>query len=187
MTSSIFIDMIRLMTIVKRILSEALTYNELFRTSTLDRKQRTRGIRKERLKATSAVDPNSWNFTFTSSPATSTTGQSHSGKIRFLERSNQLAKDIPCEVDCSCPDYKYRFAYANHQDDSAPIGQGSLNQCDNAPPNYTNPKQRNGMCKHLLSVVGELSRRLKTSPKSSIREKLDDVAQGFKDVDLDVD
>lgn len=61
----------------------------------------------------------------------------------------------------NCPDYRYRWAFANHQRQAGPIGPGSLNQCINKAPKITNPSAAPGLCKHILAtrnfIYGQLS------------------------------
>lgn len=46
----------------------------------------------------------------------------------------------------NCPDFKYRWAWANKQRGSSRVGPGSLNQAWNRAPRVTNPTGRPGLC-----------------------------------------
>ena len=52
----------------------------------------------------------------------------------------------------NCPDYRYRWAWANHQKKAGPIGKNSLNQCISRAPRKTNPQGIPGLCKHILAT-----------------------------------
>lgn len=71
--------------------------------------------------------------------------KTHAGK-------NTPISKLPVEVDCMCPDYRYRWAWTNHQRQAGPIGPKSLNQCINRAPRITNPHGAPGLCKHILAT-----------------------------------
>lgn len=52
----------------------------------------------------------------------------------------------------NCPDYKYRWAWANKQRGSSKVGPSSLNQAWNQAPRITNPNGRPGLCKHVIAT-----------------------------------
>lgn len=97
-------------------------------------------------------------FQYQSRPARNTTGMSQVGYIKFTDHagflktaSRNIGKAIAkrdVHVLCSCPDFKYRWHWVLAQDDAAPdpVGQG------NAPPDKTNPRHLESMCKHLSAV-----------------------------------
>ena len=180
--------MINLSDIIKELISESLTYNELFRISSFTRKQAARGMRVERMKVNSSSNPNSWDFAYRSNPSTSVTGETYEGRITFQKPTNpnDRADDVPCVVDCSCPDFRHRYAYANNKQGASPIGNDSLNKCINKSPDIRNPRQKIGMCKHLLSLKNEMHKRLTTSKKNTLRERLDEVSTHFNDVEVDI-
>ena len=89
------------------------------------------------------------------------------GQLRALQRRvkvvhNDLVYDITVEEDQSfiahgiavhnCPDYRYKWAWANKQRGSSRVGPNSLNQAWNRAPRITNPKGRPGLCKHILAA-----------------------------------
>ncbi len=60
---------------------------------------------------------------------------------------------IACGISLhNCPDYRYRWAWTNHQRQAGPIGPNSLNQCINRAPRKTNPHGAPGLCKHILAT-----------------------------------
>ena len=78
----------------------------------------------------------------------STTGNRQKGFIIFLSDSEDQST-APVEVYCSCPDFKYRYAYTNWKDKSAPKPSNSKNR---QFPRKTNPSGDVGLCKHLLAA-----------------------------------
>ena len=52
----------------------------------------------------------------------------------------------------NCPDYRYRWAWANKQRGSSLVGPQSLNQAWNKAPRITNPQGNVGLCKHILAA-----------------------------------
>jgi hypothetical protein len=181
--------MLLLSDILKSILNESLTYYELFQDSSFGRKKRAQGMRVQKLQVTSERDGKAWNFAYKSSPHNNTTGKSWEGRITFLKdaTNRENAEDLPCHVDCSCPDYKFRYAYANNRKDASPLGVNSLNKCNNAPPRIMNPQLKNGLCKHLISLKNALHKRLRESTTPSISNKLDETVTKYPQFDIEVD
>ncbi len=52
----------------------------------------------------------------------------------------------------NCPDYKFRWSWANKQRQAGHVGPQSLNQALNRAPRKTNPGGAPGLCKHLLAT-----------------------------------
>ena len=52
----------------------------------------------------------------------------------------------------NCPDFRYRWAWANKQRQASRVGPNSLNQALNRAPRVTNPGSKVGLCKHLLAL-----------------------------------
>lgn len=144
------------------VLQEYLTYDQLYRMSEPKRFWRSHYVRIPPMEVESYQTPNHWVFAYyfnaKSAPGHSTTGLRHRGYVRFRKpKRSQKGKNTPLsqlavEVDCMCPDYRYRWAWANHQKRAGPIGKGSLNQCINKAPRKTNPKGVPGLCKHILAT-----------------------------------
>lgn len=135
-------------------LGEAMTFDQLFRYSEPKRVKRSDTVRGPPLDIDSFSDAAYHHFNFKSYP--STTGLRWHGYVKFKQpphmRKNMPLQHVPCEVDCSCPDFKYRFAWADKQRGAARIGPQSMNKCINRAPRHTNPANIPGLCKHILAV-----------------------------------
>jgi hypothetical protein len=134
-------------------LMERLTFDKLFRMSEPKRVLRSATVRGPPLEIDSFQDSVYYCFNFKSNP--STTGLRHRGYVKFFKPKN--AKQTPlqhveCLVDCTCPDYRYRWAWTNKQRGSGAVGPQSLNQAWNKAPRKTNPKGKSGLCKHVLAA-----------------------------------
>lgn len=130
-----------------------LTYDQLFRRSDPKRTFRSAQVRGPPLEIDSYKDAIFHTFNFKSYP--STTGLRHRGYIKFERPTHNRpmpSEKIPCVVDCTCPDFKYRWAWANKQRGASRIGNQSLNQCIDRAPRKTNPSGKVGLCKHLLAA-----------------------------------
>lgn len=142
------------------VLQEYLTYDQLFRMSDPKRFQRSLTVKMPPLDMEQYQTANHWIFGyyFNAKGNPSTTGLRHRGYVRFRKpKRSHAGKNTPLsklavEVDCMCPDYRYRWAWANHQRSAGPIGANSLNQCINKAPRKTNPKGMPGLCKHILAT-----------------------------------
>ncbi|AWD93019.1 hypothetical protein HSE3_gp067 [Bacillus phage vB_BceM-HSE3] len=64
-------------------------------------------------------------------------------------RSTIKSKEL--SVDCTCPDFKYRYAYV-----ASVNGYKSGNQEDR-PAKITNPNNKGRACKHVISTVSNIS------------------------------
>jgi len=153
-------------------LNETMTYDDLLNASEKGRRQRAADVRVRSIPVTTENGRESWNFRYKSDP--SVTGIPHQGYIQFLKESagKKSAEDLECIVDCSCPDFRFRWAYANTQQDASIIGNKSLNKCINRAPTKMNPKQRPGLCKHLLALTNYLKTKIKRGSKQNIFESL---------------
>ena len=129
-------------------LAETMTFDQLFRYSEPGRVKRSGTVRGPPLEITGGSDAMYHAFNFKSYP--STTGLRHHGYIKFIKpelmRPNTPLQHIPCQVDCSCPDLKFRFAFSNMQRGAGRIGPQSLNKCINRAPRITNPANIPGLC-----------------------------------------
>lgn len=177
----LYIDMIKLMEIFRGMLVEAMSFDELFRSTSVDRVSKSKKMRVRSLAGTANQDNEYWNFSYKSDPIHITTGRGYNGRISFEKdayvkygKSNRGMNEIMCKVDCNCPDYKYRWAYANYSKEAGEMGGGSLNTCNGGRPNKTNPKLRPSLCKHLASLRGYLLTKLKDR-KGSLNERLSDI------------
>ena len=165
-----------LLEIARRLLTERMTFSQLLRMSTPARKNRAKDMKVTKLPVMSGRNGKYWIFQYKSGPSNNTTGQSWKGRITFPKgRKSTNAENLFCEVDCGCPDYKYRWAYANSRKDAGPIGFNSLNKNNGQPSNTTNPKFRTGMCKHLIALRDQLRQKLNESQQPSLEQKMDEV------------
>ena len=119
-----------------------------------------------------------WNFRYKSTPQTTVTNEPFEGRITFLKGEitpQDDANKLDCEVDCSCPDYMYRFASNNARKGAGAIGPDSLNQAiDRKPkPAYDIGE---GLCKHLCSLSKHLQTQITNTGKSNLFEAVQDVA-----------
>jgi hypothetical protein len=136
-------------------LCERLTFDKLFRVSDPKRVYRSFTTRGPPLEIDSYQDVVYYIFNFKASP--STTGLRHRGYIKFFKPEHKSARNVPlqhleCLVDCECPDFRYRWAWANKQRGSSRVGSNSLNQAWNKAPRKTNPRGLPGLCKHILAA-----------------------------------
>ena len=134
-------------------LEERMTFDQLFRVSDPKRVARSFKVRGPPLEIDSYQDTVYYIFNFKSNP--STTGLRHQGYLKFFKPksgSNTPLQHVDCLVDCTCPDYRYRWAWANKQRQSSLVGPQSLNQAWNKAPRKTNPQGKPGLCKHILAA-----------------------------------
>lgn len=165
-----------LLEIVRQLLVERMSFTDLFKSSTPARKDRAKGMKSQSLPVMASRGPKHWNFRFTSAPSNNTTGKSWKGRIGFPKSTGVARPDrLMCEVDCECPDYKYRWAWANNRKDAGPIGFGSFNKCIDQAPRETNPTNRPGLCKHLLALKDGLRQKLKESQQPTLEAKLAEI------------
>ena len=112
-------------------LCERLTFDNLFRVSEPKRVYRSFTVRGPPLEIDQYQDTVYYIFNFKANP--STTGLRHRGYIKFFKPKSKNPKDVPlqhleCLVDCECPDFRYRWAWANKQRQSSVVGPSSLNE-----------------------------------------------------------
>lgn len=136
-------------------LCERLTFDRLFRISEPKRVYRSFTVKGPPLEIDSYQDAVYYIFNFKANP--STTGLRHRGYVKFFKPKLKNPKNVPlqhmeCLVDCTCPDFRYRWAWANKQRQSSLVGPQSLNQAWNKAPRKTNPKGTPGLCKHILAT-----------------------------------
>jgi hypothetical protein len=174
-----------LLEIVRQLLTEKMTFTQLMRSSTPARKQRARDMKVTKLPVLSSRNGKYWNFQYRSGPSNNTTGQTWKGRISFPDAKRVTSADnLFCEVDCGCPDYKYRWAYANAHRDAGPLGWKSLNKSNGSPPRLTNPKLRPGLCKHLITLKDELNRKLTESQQPNFDDKLNEVVDKYPQFEI---
>jgi hypothetical protein len=178
--------MILLSNIAKRVLNEILSFKELMNFSEPKRKKRSQKMRTNSLPIRADSNNEFWNFSYKSDISHITPRLNkpnvigHKGRITFKKNTNgKSAIDTPCSVDCTCEDYRDKYAYANNDKEAGTMGSDSLNKCNGQFPNKTNPYLRPGLCKHLLSLREYLRTKLEESQQSSLPEKLDDIVTRY--------
>ena len=70
------------------------------------------------------------------------------------------------QVNCACPDFKYRYAYM------ATVKKYGLDTTETRPATHTNPDNKGGMCKHIakvLNVPSLWSKKVVTAIKNYVR------------------
>ena len=126
-------------------LQERLTFDKLFRISEPKRVYRSFTVRGPPLEIDSYQDVVYYIFNFKANP--STTGLRHRGYVKFFKPLHKNPKNVPlqhleCLVDCTCPDFRYRWAWADKQRQSSVVGAQSLNQAWNKAPRKPIPRER---------------------------------------------
>lgn len=128
-----------------------MTFKQLMDYAEPRRVARSQTVRGGPLKIETFEDSVFHTFNFKSFP--STTGKRHHGYIKFFKpRSPRPLEELECMVDCTCPDFKYRYAWAVKQRGSSVVGAQSMNRAWNRAPRQTNPTSRPGICKHIIRL-----------------------------------
>ena len=168
--------MIKLKAILESIMKETLSFNDLLKTVDTGRKERSRQVRSRSIPVSVDENQESWNFRYKSNP--SVTDTQFQGKITFFKEVNngEDVSDIPCKVDCECPDFRYRFAYNDAEKDAADIGNKTLNRCTNQKPQPAYDYGI-GMCKHLTALSSYLNTQIKNTKKSNLFEAMSEVSR----------
>lgn len=97
--------MISFAKIMRQVLTETMSFMDLWRTSDPARKVRSKHVKTKSLGVDSIDGQEAWIFSYKSDPAWSTTGTRWQGYVRFLKENVEnvdSAKDLQCMVDCSC-------------------------------------------------------------------------------------
>ena len=73
---------------------------------------------------------------------------------KYVTRITFVDSKLNVKASCSCPDYLYRWEYANNLKGAADLlfGNGEA-------PVEKNPSNKPGLCKHLLRVAQEIKER----------------------------
>jgi len=166
-------------------LNEEMSYNDLLKLSDSGRKERSAHVRSRSIPVSLEDGNEAWNFRYKSNP--STTDRPFEGSIQFFKEirdtSKENAADLPCKVDCSCPDFKYRWAYNDAKAGAADVGPDSLNGNNGQPPKPKGPPHfgvgdlGEGLCKHLIALEGYLRTKITATGKSNLFEAMSDVAK----------
>ena len=161
--------MIKLIQLMREVLVEKMSFRQLL--SKTDRGRRDRGsrMRVRSLAGSANEDEEQWNFGYKSDRDHITTMRPHTGRISFEKdaynkfRGKRSMDEVVCKVDCSCPDYKYRWAYANAAQQAGEVGGDSLNRSNGNAPVKTNPGKKPSLCKHLVALKDYLRTKLQES------------------------
>lgn len=156
--------MIKLKNLILEIIAERMSYQQLMSSSDSARKDRASRIPSKSLAVKSVNDREAWKFSYKTPKDENTTGLRHQGFIYFFKEDIQPgdnAQKIDCSVDCSCPDYRYRFSYANKAAGAGENGSNSLNKGLNYPSSIN---EGPGLCKHLISLKEYLKTEIEGEP-----------------------
>jgi len=156
--------MIKLRQLICEIIAEKMSYQQLMSVSDPARKDRASRIPSKSLAVKSINDKEAWKFSYKTPKDENTTGLRHQGFIYFFKEDIQPGDDarkIDCSVDCSCPDYKFRFSYANKAAGAGENGPNSLNKGFNYPSSINAGP---GLCKHLISLKEYLRTEIEGEP-----------------------
>lgn len=153
---------------MRQVLNETMSFVDLWRTSDPERKMRARHVKPKSLGVRSMDSNEAWTFSYKSEQDWNTTGNRWRGYVRFLkENVDQVdsAKDLKCMVDCTCPDYRYRWAYNNAKAGAGALGADAWNTNNGMSPSPAN-NLGPGLCKHLLSLGEYLRTKIEpTAPE----------------------
>lgn len=151
------------MILSEAMLYEAMSFDRLLRVSEPKRLVRSRTVKGPPLPIDTYADSEYWSFNFKANP--STEGRRHHGYIKFIKPpSPRPLEQLDCMVDCTCKDYRYRWAWANKQRGSGRVGPGTMNQAWNRAPRKTNPTGKPGLCKHILALRDFIYGRVSSFP-----------------------
>jgi hypothetical protein len=163
--------MIKLRQLICEIIAERMTYSDLMRASDPKRADRAKRIPARSLVVKSLNDQEAWKFSYKTPKEENTTGLRHQGFIHFFKEgltAGENAMKIDCSVDCSCPDYKYRFSFANKAADAGDNGPTSLNKGLSYPSSINAGP---GLCKHLISLKEYLRTKIEGKPEPPTPEQ----------------
>lgn len=165
---------------LRKVLTEKMSFRDLLRTSDPVRISRGKHeVRARSIKVISEDNQELWTFNYKSNP--STTGNRWHGYVRFFKEDVSQAdnaEDLYCQVDCDCPDFRYRWAYNNSRADVTPVGSDSINGNNGHPPRNPNNDLGVGMCKHLCSLAEFL--KTKIEPVAPEPDELPEPTQKIK-------
>lgn len=160
------------------VLEEEMSYNDLLKLTDKGRKARAKDVKPRSIPVTMEDGKESWNFRYKSDP--SVTDKPFQGSIQFfkeIKRSDsENVADLPCKVDCGCPDFMYRWAWNDTAQDASQVGPKSLSKCINRRPKPAYDYGE-GLCKHLTALAGYLRTKIQATQKSNLFEAMSDVAK----------
>jgi len=179
--------MISFAKIMRQVLTETMTFKQLWKNAasrpyktdpTQTRADRGKHhVRSRSIRVMATENGEAWTFRYKSDHATSTTNEPYHGFVNFVKegpswkKESPSADDLPCMVDCDCPDYRFRFAYNNAQAGSGTIGgEGGVpgwkhhNTNNGAAPRPVEDggvgDYGPGLCKHLCALTEYLKTKV---------------------------
>jgi len=161
--------MIKLIQLMREVLVEKMSFKQLLLRTNGGRINRGSRMRVRSLAGSANENEEQWNFGYKSARDHITTMKPHTGRISFEKdaynkfRGKRSMDEVMCKVDCSCPDYKYRWAYANAAQQAGEMGGDSLNKSNGNAPVKTNPGKKPSLCKHLVALKDYLRTKLQES------------------------
>lgn len=66
---------------------------------------------------------------------------------KYVSSIKFLNKQLDVKVSCSCPDFMFRWEWADAQ-----VGAADIIYGNGEPPDETNPSHEIGLCKHLVAL-----------------------------------
>jgi hypothetical protein len=110
------------------------------------------------------------------------------GSIQFFKEikksDTENVADLPCQVDCGCPDFMFRWAWNDTAQDASKIGPKSLSKCINRRPKPAYDYGE-GLCKHLTALAGYLKTKIQATQKSNLFEAMSDVAKTSRNFNVE--
>ena len=157
-------------------LNETMTYKQLLSFVDNGRKERASHVNVRSIPVSTENGNESWNFRYKSNP--SVTDKPFRGSIVFLKevKSTTDAQNTPVRVDCSCEDFKFRWAYNDTAKGASEVGLDSLNKNNGRKPTPAYDFGI-GLCKHLTALNKYLMTTIKKTKKSNLFEALDDITK----------
>ncbi len=159
-------------------IEEIMTFDKLVSVSSDKRKERANNVRYK-TPPNLQTEETDTEYTFKTKSHPSESGKTYESAVLFYKPKNPNLPLGKCKVkvDCSCPDYRYTWAYANKKKGSSDTGLGTLNKSTNSPPVVNNPRQRTGMCKHLVALNDYVTGEYYNLPEDmSTDSKLKDIS-----------
>jgi hypothetical protein len=174
--------------LLQRGLQENMTYDQLLKLTAdtprspdtnTNRIDRSKNVRVRSIPVSVEEGMEQWNFRYRSDRTTGDPGEPLQGHITFIKgevQSKDQAAELECKVDCSCPDYRYKFAHNNFKQGAGDIGPKSLNKAINRSPKPAYDIGE-GLCKHLSALSGYLQTKIGHTQKSNLFEAVSDIAR----------
>lgn len=171
--------MIKLRQLICELISEKMSFDQLWKSSDPQRFKRSKIVKVKPLVVNAVSDKEAWKFSYKGD------GGRYNGFIYFFKEVTKQdnALSLNCSVDCSCPDYKYRYAHNNHAVGAGEVGGGSLN----GAMNYKPVKDIGiGLCKHLMKLREYLATQIEPNPEKTEPENTPTDTVAAPDPDKDI-